>query len=48
MGEYLGLINPIIAMTKANELEISKLEATRDALLPGLMSGDLDVSGLDL
>ena len=48
MKEYLGIINPIIAMTKANELEISKLEATRDALLPRLMSGDLDVSGLDI
>ena len=48
MKEYLGIIKPIIAMTKANELEISKLEATRDALLPRLMSGDLDVSALDL
>ena len=48
MKEYLGIINPIIAMTKANELEISKLEATRDALLPRLMSGELDVSELDI
>ena len=48
MKEYLGIIKPIIALTKANELEISKLEATRDALLPRLMSGDLDVSGLEL
>ena len=44
MTEYLGIISPIIAMTKANQLEISKLEAVRDALLPQLMSGQLDVS----
>lgn len=46
MSEYLEVISPMIAMTKANELEISKLEATRDALLPMLMSGELDVSTL--
>lgn len=48
MSEYLGIIKPIIAMTKANELEITRLRAIRDALLPQLMSGTLDVSNLDL
>ncbi len=48
MSEYLGIISPIIAMTKANELEITKLRTMRDALLPQLMSGQLDVSNLDL
>lgn len=48
MLEYLGIIKPIIAMTKANELEITRLRAIRDALLPQLMSGTLDVSDLDL
>lgn len=48
MSEYLGIISPIIAMTKANELEITKLREVRDALLPQLMSGALDVSALDL
>ena len=48
MQEYLGIISPIIAMTKANELEISRLRTIRDALLPQLMSGQLDVSRLDL
>lgn len=47
MSEYLGIIQPMITMTKANELEISKLEATRDALLPRLMSGELDVSMIE-
>ena len=48
MSEYLGIIKPIIAMTKANELEITRLRAIRDALLPQLMSGELDVSDLDI
>ena len=46
MTEYLGIISPLITMTKTNELEISKLEATRDALLSQLMSGQLDISEL--
>lgn len=48
MKEYLVTIIPIITMTKANELEISRLEALRDTLLPKLMSGEIDVSNLDL
>ena len=48
MSEYIGIISPIIAMTKANELEILRLRAIRDTLLPQLMSGKLDVSSLDL
>lgn len=48
MTEYLGIISPIITMTKANELEISKLETIRDALLPKLMSGEINVSNLDV
>lgn len=48
MAEYLELISPMIAMTKANELETSRLEATRDAILPKLMSGELDVSDITI
>ena len=48
MADYLGIICPIIQMTKANELEITRLRTMRDALLPQLMSGELDVSSLDL
>lgn len=48
MPEYLGIISPIIAMSKANELEITRLRTIRDALLPQLMSGQLDVSHLDI
>ena len=48
MHEYLGLITPLIAMTKSNEQEITRLEQVRDTLLPRLMSGELDVSSLDI
>lgn len=48
MLEYLGLITPLIAMTKSNEQEIARLEQVRDTLLPRLMSGELDVSSLDI
>lgn len=48
MLEYLGLITPLIAMTKSNEQEITRLEQVRDTLLPRLMSGELDVSSLDI
>ncbi|XME02350.1 restriction endonuclease subunit S [Lachnospiraceae bacterium C1.1] len=48
MFEYLGLITPLIAMTKSNELEIVRLAQVRDTLLPQLMSGKLDVSNIDI
>lgn len=48
MSEYLGIITPIIKMTKANELEITRLGMIRDALLPQLMSGELDISAVEL
>lgn len=46
MQEYIGIISPIIKMTKANELEITGLRAIRDTLLPQLMSGEIDVSDI--
>ena len=48
MSEYLGILSPIITMTKANELEITRLRAIRDTLLPKLMSGQVDVSAIEL
>lgn len=48
MLEYLGIISPIIKMTKLNEHEITRLENIRDTLLPRLMSGELDVSNFDI
>lgn len=48
MPEYLGIITPIIKMTKANELEITRLKTIRDALLPQLLSGQLNVFDIEL
>ena len=48
MKKYMDVITPLITMTKANDKEISKLALLRDTLLPKLISGELDVSTLDL
>lgn len=48
MLEYIQLISPIIGMLKQAELENERLSSIRDTLLPSLMSGELDVSSLDL
>ncbi len=48
MEEYLGLIRPVITMMKVNQREIRILESVHDSLLPKLMSGELDVSELDI
>lgn len=41
-------MQPIIDQVIANKIEIRKLAALRDTLLPKLMSGDIDVSKIDL
>jgi type I restriction enzyme S subunit len=46
--EYMNIINPLIAKNKEIVQENLKLEEIRDNLLPKLMSGDLDVSDLDI
>ena len=48
MGEYLRLILPIIKAIKGNETQNEKLAALRDSLLPKLMSGEIDVSEVQL
>lgn len=48
MGEYLRLILPIIKAIKENEAQNEKLAALRDGLLPKLMSGEIDVSDIQL
>lgn len=48
MSEYLRQIVPIIKLIKANELQNEKLIALRDTLLPKLMSGELDVSEVEI
>ncbi len=48
MAEFVSLISPVFMLMKANEEENCKLSRLRDTLLPQLMSGELDVSEIDL
>lgn len=48
MSEYLSLILPLIKAIKTNEAQNEKLAALRDDLLPKLMSGEIDVSAIQL
>lgn len=46
--EWLSVISPIIKMYQNNYLEIERLSILRDTLLPKLMSGELDVSNINI
>lgn len=46
--EFHSLAAPMFAKIKANQAEIRNLTSLRDTLLPKLMSGELDVSDIDL
>ena len=46
--KWQELVHPLLGRYLNNRLENEKLSALRDALLPRLMSGELDVSELDL
>lgn len=46
--QFNVIVMPIINALIANRSEISKLADIRDSLLPKLMSGELDVSDIDL
>ena len=48
MSEYLSFILPLIKAIKTNEAQNEKLAALRDILLPKLMSGEIDVSAVQL
>ena len=48
MSKYLSLILPLIKEIKTNEAQNEKLAALRDNLLPKLMSGEIDVSAVQL
>lgn len=45
---FHGFAGPVFAMIKSNQRENSRLAALRDTLLPKLMSGELDVSNIQL
>ena len=48
LGVFNGLIVPMLGQITTNRIESSRLAALRDALLPKLMSGELDVSDINL
>ena len=48
LKEFHDLAASMFAKIKANQIETDALVALRDALLPKLMSGELDVSNIDL
>lgn len=44
---YMPIFKSLTELIQANEYENERLAEIRDALLPQLMSGELDVSDLD-
>ena len=48
LNEFNKLALPILAQLHSNKAENKRLSATRDALLPKLMSGEIDVSDIQL
>ncbi|MGI6509676.1 MAG: restriction endonuclease subunit S [Erysipelotrichaceae bacterium] len=46
--EFHSLAAPMFAKIKVNQAEISNLTALRDTLLPKLMSGELDISDIEI
>ena len=48
LDEFESIVAPIDAAIRNNYDEICRLEQIRDSLLPKLMSGELDVSDIDL
>lgn len=48
LDEFNSLALPILAQLHSNKAENKRLSATRDALLPKLMSGEIDISAIRL
>ena len=48
LEEFHGFAAPMFAKIKANQIETDNLTALKDTLLPKLMSGELDISALDI
>ena len=46
--EYNDRVEPLFTLLRSNEAENKSLTALRDSLLPKLMSGEIDVSGIQL
>ena len=48
LTEFHSVVTPMFAKIKANQIENANFTQLRDTLLPKLMSGELDVSDIDL
>ena len=48
LEKFHGFAAPMFAKIKANQIETDNLTALRDTLLPKLMSGELDVSDIEI
>lgn len=48
LASFDAKLQPMYDLIKANNHESTRLAELRDALLPKLMSGEIDVSGIDL
>ena len=48
MAEFQSLVSPMYAQMRINAIENDKLKRLRDSLLPKLMSGEIDVSAVQL
>ena len=48
LEEFNAIAFPVLEQLNSNKVENKRLSALRDALLPKLMSGELDVSDIDL
>ena len=48
LSAFNSIVQPIFAQIRNLRAENDRLAATRDTLLPRLMSGELDVSSIDL
>lgn len=48
LREYNDLVEPLFSLFRANEEECKTFTALRDTLLPKLMSGEIDVSAIQL
>ena len=46
--EWLEIVSPMFSVIQQNKRTIQKLSSLRDTLLPKLMSGEIDVSKLEL
>ena len=48
LAEFQSLVSPMYAQIRINAIENDKLKRLRDSLLPKLMSGEIDVSAVQL